>query len=231
MTQTKTILGVSLAAAFTISMLMAQGALADDERASHLVIDDVSFTTVTDDGEDFLKVVIETDGPVKNNGQYGAYGYGVLTNGGENVLALTTHMCAADSPHQGDASDDRCPNSVGLVNEEIDLSGVASAIDGPLFHAHVLDLKGATANCAGVDNASPFEVDIEGSLVNNGGVPGVSPDYPVKTSGAKITAGNIPTSVLGGSIDGAATVSFEIVGLPNVAGTGIGHLCLTNLGS
>ena len=165
---------------------------------------------------------ITTEGPIKNNGQLGAYGYGLITDGGagNNVLALTTHMCASDSPVQGNADDDRCPNPVGLLD-----FAFTQANDGPLFHAHILDLKAATAECAAVEGSAGLEVDVASSLATNGGVPGVSPDYPIKVSGNTITVGNVPTSVLNDdSVE--AVASFEIVGL--ATGNTITNLCLTN---
>ena len=73
---------------------------------------------------------------------------------------------------------------------------------------------------------SGLEVDVASSLATNGGVPGVSPDYPIKVSGKTITVGNVPVSVLNDdTVD--AVASFEIVGL--ATGNTITNLCLTNL--
>jgi len=100
-----------------------------------------------------------------------------------------------------------------------------NANDGPLFHAHIIDLKANTAACNAVPGNIGLEVDVAGSLATNGGLPGVSPDYPIKVSGKTITVENVPVSVLNDdSVD--AVASFEIVGL--ATGTALEHLCLTN---
>lgn len=220
MNKTRTILAVSLAAVFAFSMVVAQSADAG-KKAGHLVTD-TEVTIAEIDGEEFLKATITADGPIKNNGQLGAYGYGLITDNGvgNNVLALTTHMCASDSPVQGNANDNRCPNPVGLLD-----FAFTQANDGPLFHAHILDLMPATPACAAVDGSSGLEVDVASSLATNGGVEGVSPDYPIKVSGKTITVGNVPVNVLNDdSVD--AVASFEIVGL--ATGNTITNLCITN---
>ncbi len=221
MTKTRTIFAISLAAVFAFSLVVAQSADAG-KKAGHLVTD-TEVTIAEIDGDEFLKATITANGPIKNNGQLGAYGYGLITDGGagNNVLALTTHMCASDSPVQGNVNDNRCPNPVGLLD-----FAFTKANDGPLFHAHVLDLKAATSACAVVPGSSGLEVDVASSLATNGGVPGVSPDYPIKVSGKTITVGNVPVSVLNdNTVD--AVASFEIVGL--ATGNTITNLCLTNL--
>ena len=97
MNKTRTILAVSLAAVFALSLVVAQSADAG-KKAGHLVTDtDVTIADI--EGEEFLKATITADGPIKNNGQLGAYGYGLITDDGvgNNVLVLTTHMYASDS--------------------------------------------------------------------------------------------------------------------------------------
>lgn len=218
---TKTILSISIAAVFALSFVVVQSATATDERARHLVTN-TEVTTAIVDGEEYLKATITADGPIKNNGQLGAYGYALITDGGagDNVLALTTHMCASDSPVQGNANNNKCPNPVGLLD-----FAFTQANDGPLFHAHILDLKPQTPACAAVPGASGLEVDVAGSLATNGGVAGVSPDYPIKVSGKTITVGNVPVSVLNDNTV-EAVASFEIVGL--AIGDTITNLCITN---
>jgi hypothetical protein len=220
---TKTFLGISLAAAFAISMFAIPGAIADDARAKHLVND----WDATNDGE-FLKVTITADGPIKNNGQLGAYGYGVITDGGagNNVLALTTHNCASDSPYQGNSDEDRCPFSVGLLDDE----PFTLANDGPRFHAHILDLKASTSDCQAVEGDSGFEVDVASSVASNGGVPGVSPDFPIKVNGKQITVGMVPIGTENNGVNDdsvEAVASFEIY--PLVDSGLITNLCLVNL--
>lgn len=218
----KIILGFALAAVFAVSFVFAQSSIATDDRARHLDIVDTDIETATDNGEEFLKATIKAAGPINNNGQLGAYGYGLLNDGTNNVLALTTHMCASDSPVQGNVPNGRCPAPVGLLDEDF-----TRTHDGPLFHAHVLDLKAATQACIdATGNADGLEVDVGSSLATNGGLPGVSPDYPIKVSGNTITVGNVPTAALGdNSVE--AVVSFEIVGV--ATGNTITNLCVTNI--
>jgi len=217
---TKTIFAISLATVFALSFVVAQDADAG-KKAGHLETS-TTVTVAEIDGEEFLKATIKAKGPIKNNGQFGAYGYGLFTDGGagNNVLALTTHMCASDSPVQGNVNDNRCPNPVGLLDEDF-----TRANDGPLFHAHILDLMGNSAECNAVDGNIGLEVDVASSLATNGGLDGVSPDFPIKVSGKTITVGNVPVSVLNdNTVD--AVASFEIVGL--ATGSALEHLCLTN---
>lgn len=222
---TKTIFAISLAAVFALSFVVAQDADAG-KKAGHLETS-TTVTVAEIDGEEFLKATIEANGPIKNNGQLGAYGYGLITDNDNiinNVLALTTHMCASDSPVQGNVNDNRCPSPVGLLAPEF-----TRANDGPIFHAHVLDLMPNTAACNAVANNAGLEVDVGSSLASNGGLGGVSPDFPIKVSGKTITVGNVPVGVDNGVADSTveSVASFEIVGL--ATGSSLEHLCLTNL--
>ena len=132
MTKTKTILGLSLAAVFAVSMLGSAYA------AGHVVI-----VTTELEAEDLeiseVKIVVAADIPT--NGGAGAFGYGIFTDGTNNVLALTTHAGIDDhSSQEGGA--------------------------GPIFHAHVLDLflPPISTNCGGFT----AEVDFAGSGANAG---------------------------------------------------------------
>ncbi|MDV3241924.1 MAG: hypothetical protein LOY00_09165 [Methylocaldum sp.] len=69
-----------------------------------------------------LDVEIETSAAVPMDGKAGAFGYGALTDGTNNVLVLVTHLPIQDSTHVDPKSG---------------------------FHAHVLDLKKPTAACDG----------------------------------------------------------------------------------
>jgi len=223
MPMTKKILfGVSLATLFAISVIFAQSVTAEDDKPDYLKIKDTSVTYLADEDGTFLKAEIKTEGKIKETG---AYGYGLLTDGGNNVLALTTHMCASDSPYQGNAPDKKCPNPIGLLDEDFTRDN-----DGKDFHAHVLDLMPYTSACktaTGLPNG--FEVDVANSINTNGGVAGVSPDYPVKASGETIRIGNVPTDVLGSPSTVPTIVSFEIV--PVYTGSSLEHLCLINVGN
>ncbi len=69
-----------------------------------------------------LELEIETAAPVPMDGKAGAFGYGALTDGANNVLVLTSHLPIDDSKHE------QAPSG---------------------FHTHVLDLKAPTPDCAG----------------------------------------------------------------------------------
>jgi len=91
MTTTKTILGISLAAVFAISMVVP--ALA----SGHL--------TITEAEVDDDEVEIETAADIPTDGSSGAFGYGAFTTDGK-VVAVTTHGgVGPDSESQADAND------------------------------------------------------------------------------------------------------------------------------
>lgn len=69
-----------------------------------------------------LEVEIETAAAVPMDGSAGAFGYGALTDGTNNVLVLTTHLPIDDSSYEQSPSG---------------------------FHTHVLDLKAPTPACPG----------------------------------------------------------------------------------
>ncbi|MDO9268690.1 MAG: hypothetical protein Q7T96_06215 [Methylobacter sp.] len=71
-----------------------------------------------------LEVEIKTNQDIPVDGKSGAFGYAVLTDGGNNVLVLTTHLPIDDSSHEATPSG---------------------------FHAHVLDLKTPTEACPGAN--------------------------------------------------------------------------------
>lgn len=110
-TKTKTILAISFAAAFAVSMIAA-APLAD--AAGHIFIKktDVKVKNLTT-----LDVKITANAKIPKDGSAGLFGYGIITDpvGFNNVLALTSHGGALDHTSQSGALD-------------------------PVFHAHVLDL-------------------------------------------------------------------------------------------
>lgn len=68
-----------------------------------------------------LELEFETNGAVPMDGKAGAFGFGALTDGTNNVLVLTSHLPIDDSTHE------QAPSG---------------------FHTHVLDLKPPTPACA-----------------------------------------------------------------------------------
>lgn len=67
-----------------------------------------------------LDLEIKTKADVPMDGKSGAFGYAALTDGGNNLLVLATHLPIDDSSHENPKSG---------------------------FHTHVLDLKQPTAAC------------------------------------------------------------------------------------
>jgi len=244
---TKIILGISLAAAFVISMIASQSAIADG-LPEYLQIKETKVTVVTDsDGNGILKAEIKTEDKIPKKGEAGAFGYGLATAGlfdGEPVLALTTHICAADTPYQGDAKSKKCDNPVGLLQALT--GGVLKDVDhdGAKFHAHMLVLTkdtsatwaetgGIAPACDDTDNTSFAQVNMTATLAYNtanesspGALDIISPDWTVKVHGDKIRVGNVPTDALPDSgVEGFAAYGIE--GTDHNLDGIIDNLCLT----
>jgi len=244
----KTMLGISLAATFAVSMIFATNAVA---AGSHLDISqDATKYQVNSKGVG--KLLIHTEGKIPTDGSADAFGYGVVTgataDGPENVLALTTHKCASDHPFQSNASDEDCPDALGVLTL-LTLGAILDENhDGADMHAHILDLKPATQAC--MDAGSPadggLEVDIPRTLAGldlpgnpfsddatdhpNNLIAGVSGGYDVKVVGPNLQVRQIPSTDLFGT-EAIAIVSFGIVPLDNGALTppndgNIDQLCL-----
>ncbi|KEQ56122.1 hypothetical protein AAA799E16_01573 [Marine Group I thaumarchaeote SCGC AAA799-E16] len=249
---TKAILGISFAAVFAVTMMFAPYVAA---AGSHL---DIKSVNVETDGS-FANVEIKTKETIPVG--VGSFGYGVITafEGGfpENVLALTTHVCAADSPVQGNVdelgpdgvfgtADDVCPfapeGSIGVLEflrdnfpdqfGSLPQGEIDQLLDGPEMHPHILDLV-ATATLP-VGEQACLGVDnfsgLEVDVVRTVTTANnVSPaDYLLQVDNKKITVGNIP-------IDGSNLLSDEMIAYAsfNIApinnGENITHLCLTDL--
>lgn len=252
--KTKTILGLSIAAVFAVSMIFSTDVLA---AGSHLAISqEDSKYQVNDKGVG--KLLIHTEGKIPTDGSAAAFGYGVVTGvnmdgNPENVLALTTHKCVSDHPFQSNATDVDCPSSLGVLTLLTNGALQDADYDGAEMHAHILDLKPATQAC--IDAGSPemggLEVDIIRSLEGiptsvlpgnpfydagspyqaNNLVAGATGGYDIKVVGPNLQVRQIPSSDLAGT-DAIAIVSFGIVPLDNgdltPAMDGIpDHLCLT----
>ncbi|MDH3854562.1 MAG: hypothetical protein OES27_00425 [Nitrosopumilus sp.] len=257
MTNTKAILGISLAAVFVVSMIMTQSAQANSNGVTHLDIKDIA---LVDNGDGTASAKITTATAIYNNGNFGAYGYGFITalhDTGipveniddtimlpENVLAFTSHVCAADSLVQGDINEvKRCPNgqSIGVLEALQETLGLPENVDdqlndGPLMHPHILDLT-KTALLPEEDQACadlPTELNFSGIEVDVGRTidteNNISPfAYNLIVRGNTLGVDNVPLddyNLL--SADLAAYASFNIV--PTDDGNGnITHLCLTDL--
>lgn len=71
-----------------------------------------------------LKLEIETQADIPVDGKSGAFGYAALSDAGNNVLVLVSHLPIDDSSHENPKSG---------------------------FHAHILDLKEPSADCKGAN--------------------------------------------------------------------------------
>jgi hypothetical protein len=115
---TKTILAISFAAAFAVSMMMLPA-----YAVGHLGITDtdVEIKSNAKGTNDRIKVHIEVGADIPLDGTSGAFGFGVFTGGvTDNVLVLATHLPIDDSNHEDPTSG---------------------------FHTHVLDVIATTDAC------------------------------------------------------------------------------------
>lgn len=170
---TKWALGIALAAVFVVSMTTTAFA------SGHLTLDDASAAI---SGER-VKADITTTAAIPLDGASGAFGYAVLSDGGngalDNVAVLVTHLPIDDSSHEDPESG---------------------------FHTHVLDLKEAENKCK---RHGSLEVDLAGSGANQA----FDSDYQwiIEDNVAKIR--NIPTSDLGDPSEVAAIAAFTVTPL------------------
>ncbi|MGG7054338.1 hypothetical protein [Nitrosomonas sp. ANs5] len=128
-----------------------------------------------------VDITIHAGGPVPTEGSLGAIGYGVITgvnNDGypENVLALTSHLCVADSLVQGPAGHVCGDNTIGLLAALFGIDDEEH--NDATWHAHFLDLKPATDICLAATGSSSLdlEVDLARTLATRNNV---SPDNEV----------------------------------------------------
>lgn len=217
MTNQKVIFGLVFSVAVAAAMMLSQTAIAASNTPGYLKITESSATTSGNN----LKVSVNTERPIPKDGREGAFGYGFLTNGLSNVLAVTTHLCASDSLVQGAAPASKCPNPVGISA----LVGNFADHDDETFHAHVLDLKPAGTECASTYSSADLEVDFA-STVGSGN--NVSPSWPTSGSGKKLVVEKINPADFD-DVGVEAVVSFEI--LPIVSGTEITNLCIDVVGT
>jgi hypothetical protein len=135
----KILLGISITAIFAISMIASQS-MATAAAGDAIQVKDYEITIDADTNEMSVKITSNQDIPLE--AESGAIGFGVLTDGTNNVLALTTHLCASDSPVQGPAG--------ALCDEtaHIDVGqGTFTEHNDATWHAHFLDLKPADGFC------------------------------------------------------------------------------------
>jgi hypothetical protein len=238
---TKTILGISLTAAFAVSMIFATDVLA---AGSHLDVQEDSKYQVNKAGVG--KLIVHTEGKIPTDGSAGAFGYGVITGFvdhdndsmtdpvPENVLALTTHKCVSDHPFQSNATDAECSSPLGVLTLLTEGAIPDENHDGADMHAHILDLMTvvSTSSCTSHSGLNGLEVDVVRTLEGiptsvlpgnpeynpasefqpNNLVAGVGGGYDVKVAGENVIVKQIPSTDLSGT-SAAAIVSFGIVAL------------------
>ena len=93
--------------------------------------------------KNFLTATIETEDKIPKDGSGGLIGIGILTSGTDNVLAITSHLCASDSPLQSNAPNSICPDAsaFGLLEALTGGALLNKDFDGADWHPHILDLK------------------------------------------------------------------------------------------
>ncbi|MGZ6238053.1 MAG: hypothetical protein ACXWMJ_12160 [Syntrophales bacterium] len=125
------------------------GGVALVETAGYLSLKEAEVEWEAKADKKLLEVEIKTDKDIPMDGKSGAFGYAVLTDGGNNVLVLTTHLPIDDSSHEATPSG---------------------------FHTHVLDLKNPTEACPGanfevdLENSgknTAFDADYKWKIDNN----------------------------------------------------------------
>jgi len=116
----KTIRLITLFSTFASSIVAAFPGWA--ETPGHLKLKEAEAAWENKGKGKVLDVEIQTSGTVPMDGKAGAFGYGVLTDGPNNIAVLVAHLPIDDSSHEDPKSG---------------------------FHTHVLDLKQPTAACAG----------------------------------------------------------------------------------
>lgn len=94
------------------------------QKPGYLLIKETEVGVESKNGRKSLELEIETQAPIPVDGKSGAFGYAALTDGGNNLLVLVTHLPIDDSSYEHSESG---------------------------FHAHVLDLKDPGDACAGAN--------------------------------------------------------------------------------
>lgn len=113
----KSLLASAVGLTLTSGMVLAQA-------AGYLTLKEVEVEWEGKADKKTLEVEIKTNQDIPTDGKSGAFGYAVLTDSGNNVLVLVTHLPIDDSSHEAMPSG---------------------------FHAHVLDLKEPTGACSGAN--------------------------------------------------------------------------------
>ncbi len=193
---TKAIVGISLVTAFAVSMIFAQNAMANG--GDHK--DVTGFEVEPFKNTIHVTVSTSTD-MIPNSKTIGyAFGYGFVTGTNddgypENVLALTTHWCVADSFEQG--ADAPCGDPTAGLLEALGFGdGTNEAHNDEKWHAHILDLKPSSAECivaVGLADSphdeTTYEVDLGRTLATQNNL---SPGWTVTIDGGDISVWDVP---------------------------------------
>lgn len=91
-----------------------------ESKPDYLLIKDAEVEVESKGSHKTLELEIKTQAKIPDDGKAGAFGYGALTDGGNNVLVLVTHLPIDDSSYENPTNG---------------------------FHTHVLDLKAPTEAC------------------------------------------------------------------------------------
>ncbi|PKM12261.1 MAG: hypothetical protein CVV13_06120 [Gammaproteobacteria bacterium HGW-Gammaproteobacteria-3] len=118
----KTIKITPLAVAFGICIVATNTYAAQTQ--GFLTIKSTEIEVKSTAGSKTLDLEIKTAAPIPLDGKSGAFGYAALSDGGNNLLVLVTHLPIDDSSYE-------------------------NPVNG--FHAHVLDLTEPGAACAGAN--------------------------------------------------------------------------------
>lgn len=94
------------------------------DAADYLQIKETEVEVKAEGGKKTLELEIETKGNIPMDGKSGAFGYAALSDGGNNLLVVVTHLPIDDSSYE------KAPSG---------------------FHTHVLDLKEPTQACSGAN--------------------------------------------------------------------------------
>lgn len=111
-------MALSLGLFFTITAVQA------GQKPGYLLIKETEVEVESKNDNKTLDLEIETEAPIPVDGQSGAFGYAALTDGGNNLLVLVTHLPIDDSSYEHPESG---------------------------FHAHILDLKEPGKACEGAN--------------------------------------------------------------------------------
>ncbi|MGR9114130.1 MAG: hypothetical protein ACU85E_00045 [Gammaproteobacteria bacterium] len=93
-------------------------------KPDYLLIKETEVEVESQGGNKTLEIEVKTQGVIPLDGKSGAFGYAALTDGGNNLLVLVTHLPIDDSSYENPSSG---------------------------FHAHVLDLKEPGEACSGAN--------------------------------------------------------------------------------